>query len=584
MAEPSLQLGNGNWAGKSSNLLAYHKVDTNFYADELTFTRASTGTIVNSDGLIEQVPYNLLTYSEEFNNAIWVKNLSTITPNAITSPNGTLDASKIESTATSPNSRIEIFPIINDNSIYTSSIFVKKGSLDFFSVNVRDKSGTTRIAYFDINNGTVSSTVNSPLSSNIESFGDYYRLSVSIDSLSGATSVRCQFVLATSDGNVNVLLGDYVYIYGAQVNSGSTAKTYYPTTTRLNVPRIDYLNNAKGSLLLESQRTNLVTYSQDFSNAAWTKTSVTAFANNTTSPDGTINAYKIEETAVFNNHRVFDVISTSVATHVASVFAKAGTRNKIAIRETNDGTALFDLDNISVISGNGLIEDYGNGWRKCSLIYNQADTVAVIQILIINDSNAQDYLGEVGKYLYIWGADLQLGSYPTSYIPTSGTSVTRIADASILTNSTALPTSYPFSVVGEFTPLNTVDPQHLFSFLDNTLSTNFFSVFFITDKFGVSRRNPTINRTSYTSSIYSPNNSYNIGLTLENSTSVLLVINGVTAIDITDASVDFLVGVNALLLGQLRTVSDSGIRTSLNRLKTYNIGLTESQLIQLTTI
>ena len=66
MAEPSLQLGNGNWAGKSSNLLAYHKVVDNFYADELTFSRASSGTIVNADGLIEQVPYNLIEQSNTF--------------------------------------------------------------------------------------------------------------------------------------------------------------------------------------------------------------------------------------------------------------------------------------------------------------------------------------------------------------------------------------------------------------------------------------------------------------------------------------------------------------------------------------
>ena len=60
MAEPSFNLGDGNWAGKSGNLLGYHKVDNNFYADELTFSRASSGTIVNADGLIEQVPYNLI--------------------------------------------------------------------------------------------------------------------------------------------------------------------------------------------------------------------------------------------------------------------------------------------------------------------------------------------------------------------------------------------------------------------------------------------------------------------------------------------------------------------------------------------
>ena len=55
MIEPSFNLGDGNWAGKSGNLLGYHKISGNFYADDLTFTRASTGTIVNAEGLIESV-------------------------------------------------------------------------------------------------------------------------------------------------------------------------------------------------------------------------------------------------------------------------------------------------------------------------------------------------------------------------------------------------------------------------------------------------------------------------------------------------------------------------------------------------
>ena len=114
MAEPSFNLGDGNWAGKSGNLLGYHKISDKFYADDLTFTRASTGTIVNAEGLIEsvvsgmpRVDYlnnangslllepqrtNFCTLSNDFYN--WGGGSSYITSNYATSPDGTLNASR----------------------------------------------------------------------------------------------------------------------------------------------------------------------------------------------------------------------------------------------------------------------------------------------------------------------------------------------------------------------------------------------------------------------------------------------------------------------------------------------------------
>jgi hypothetical protein len=62
MIEPSLQIGGGNWANKSDSLLGYHKNGANFYADELTFSRNSLGSYTDANGLIQSMPYNLLTY------------------------------------------------------------------------------------------------------------------------------------------------------------------------------------------------------------------------------------------------------------------------------------------------------------------------------------------------------------------------------------------------------------------------------------------------------------------------------------------------------------------------------------------
>ena len=66
MAEPTIQLGGGNWAGKTDNLLGYYQEDGRFYKQDFTFSRSTTGTYTDSDGYIQEMPYNLLTFSNDF--------------------------------------------------------------------------------------------------------------------------------------------------------------------------------------------------------------------------------------------------------------------------------------------------------------------------------------------------------------------------------------------------------------------------------------------------------------------------------------------------------------------------------------
>jgi len=225
---------------------------------DFDFTRGSVATRINAQGLIENVasgqsrlnyplidgvqkgcPHhilepartNIVQYSEDFSNAYWTKNFATITSNNAISPDGTLNASKLASSNSGLNSRIEYLPTVSNNTIYTSSILVKKGSLNFISLNLRDKTGVTRVAYYDINNGTVSSTINSPADAKIENYGNgWYRASVSANVLSGSTTVRAQFVLASADGNVDTSINSFIYIWGAQLEAGSYPTSYIPTS------------------------------------------------------------------------------------------------------------------------------------------------------------------------------------------------------------------------------------------------------------------------------------------------------------------------------------------------------------------
>ena len=198
-------------------------------------------------------------------------------------------------------------------------------------------------------------------------------------------------------------------------------------TVQANNARVDYLDNAKGALKLEPQRNNLVTYSEDFSQSYWTKTSVSITSNSILSPDGNLNASTITEGSTLNNHRISVNGLVGSGTHTVSVFAKANDRNWLIIRNAANN-AWFDVLNGvvgTVESGNGSIENYGNGWYRCSVTMSSLSTPAVG----VSDNNGSySYQGNGIGSLYIYGAQLEVGSYPTSYIKTQGTAQTRLAD------------------------------------------------------------------------------------------------------------------------------------------------------------
>ena len=212
-------------------------------------------------------------------------------------------------------------------------------------------------------------------------------------------------------------------------------------TMGANVPRLDYSGGGCPVLLTEGQRTNLVTYSEDFSDAAWVKTRTTAVANQLISPDGNLNAYKLSETADSGLHAVS--INTSVVigtTYNFSVFAKKGSSSFIQILFGTNNVSGNPYVNIDLDAGtfqnNGIssvnIENYGNGWYRCSgTIVISGGTNLTYYLAKINSlsaTRASGFGGNVNNSIYIWGAMLEAASYPSSYIKTEGSAVTRNAD------------------------------------------------------------------------------------------------------------------------------------------------------------
>jgi hypothetical protein len=195
-------------------------------------------------------------------------------------------------------------------------------------------------------------------------------------------------------------------------------------------------------LLVEEARSNLVAYSEQFDNVWWTKDNTTIATNVTTGPDGTTTADKIVETTASSSHSVYRNAGTLTnAIYTYSVFLKKAERNWAYVRlATVVGQgAYFNLNTgtIGTIESGitATMQNAGNGWYRCSVSIT-ASTLPWYpsQGPTIGD-NTSSYTGDGSSGIFAWGAQLELGAFPTSYIPTTTTSVARAADVVSITGS-----------------------------------------------------------------------------------------------------------------------------------------------------
>ena len=403
----------------------------------ITFSRGTNATLIDSTGRLTYAPNNLLTFTEQFGNVIWTQaNITRV--DGVTDPNGGSNACRITATATNATFQ-QIGASVSANAIG--------------SFWIRRVSGTGVINLVAPNGG-----FSAPLS-----------VTSTWQRFSALELNRAGVVFA---GVRITTIGDAVEIAFPQaeaVTYQTTPSTYVATAASAYYgPRFDYdpVTLAPRGLLIEEARTNLLLRSQAFSN--WTVVGLNAFGAGSSetaivSPDGTLTGNFLQENSATSRHFVTRTVTgaSSSTVYTFGAFVKFASRRYVvlAIGSSLSGTTnnsyslVFDVQNGVFVSASNTtgtpsataysITNFGNGWYRVNVtMQSGASDNVVFGSLALSDSATPSYVGEVPSYTgngtsgsYFWGAQLEAGSFATSYIPTVASTVTRNADVATMTGT-----------------------------------------------------------------------------------------------------------------------------------------------------
>ena len=221
-------------------------------------------------------------------------------------------------------------------------------------------------------------------------------------------------ILASPASGVSAAVTGYPIGRGDGVNSVFTVPSEITAVSAL------YRRDWQGNVALSpSARMNLLTYSQDFSNAAWLEVNVSIGAS-LAAPDGTSNAVLLVEGSINGYHYLYRTGATIGVEQVFSVYAKAGARTQIVV-QLGALYACYDLSTGSVAASGATIVNVGNGWYRCVFTGTPSNKNSFIYLA---ESGSAGYQGDGTSGVYLWGAQLEAGSTPTPYIPTTTAPVT----------------------------------------------------------------------------------------------------------------------------------------------------------------
>jgi hypothetical protein len=257
-----------------------------------------------------------------------------------------------------------------------------------------------------------------------------------------------------------------------------------------NVPRLDYplggAVNGCPALLVEPSAQNLALQSENFG-TTWTRVRINAFGSgsvlNTTAtldPFGTNFAdYIQEDTSPNDTHRINqDIAITNGTTYTYTCFIKSAERFQAALYLFNGGVERYGIfnTNAGTATANNAtvsIDNFGNGWYRCRVTFTATTTVTQnFRILICDDSGNPQYTGTGTKGIYVFGAQLEVGSVPTSYIPTTTAAVTRSGEIISDTTATALIGQTEGTIYAEIIAFSGVNTSRVISTTESAVPTN----------------------------------------------------------------------------------------------------------------
>ena len=541
----TLNLGNGDWATKENSLLGYNSENGNYKPLPFDFTRASNGTFINKSGLIETaasgVPRidflgntsgalllepqrsNLINYSSDYTNPYWTKSGATIQADATTAGS----------------------ELVTNGDFATDTDWTKE-------------TGWT------ISGGTANSDGTSSASAL------YQNLSLTTGSLYKLSFKVTNYV----SGSFKVYLSDGQQIGATDLITSNGNYTFYIA--------------ALGALCLFRNVTNFIGSIDNVS-----VKEVQGFA----SPDGTTNAYKLVEGT---NNGVHYVGSSNIGVTLGndttfSVFVKKGESNFIQLlfsgaSHSGSNYANFDLLNgvLGSVGGGVAKIEFIGGFYRCSFTSQATATTAtnayIWKIQSATSPRAESYTGDGTSGVYIYGAQLELGSYSTSLINTSGSAVTRVSDACSQT--------VPDGIIGQtegtmYWEGKFQDGQNPILMQIVPSSANYLSSIYIDF-------NKTINLIRFhiydsgviqatLSTSATPETKYKIALAYKQN-DIQGYVNGVSIGSDTNATIQS--GLNNLIIGGLvgYVNNNTFIGTKPNNVRLYNTRLSNAELAALTTI
>ena len=371
---------------------------------DMDVIRATRATRVNSDGLVEVVPYNIFNSTEAF--GAWTKTafLTTIN-NTITAPNGTLTAETLRiGVSTSPTRyRVYLFLPLPINT-YTASYYLKKANHRWIQLNYVNSTFGNVWANFDLEDGVIGNKGTTSIATITDVGNGWYRCTLQASSTTSISSTACEIiVINNTNGGAyptyqSTVEEDVCYLWGAQLVDGDLPKEYLSVSTGFNIPRLDYSNGSCPSILVEPQRTNLVLHSQDFSQTYWNKINGVIVTGGVLSPDGNNNAFNLAFNGTLNGRIETD--AGTLDNYSQSVWLK-----------TTTGTASVTLGTGSANLQTFTVNDT---WTRYTGYFLSG------QFPRIRCDQAVD--------IQAWGIQLEVGTDATSYIPTTTSTVTRNSD------------------------------------------------------------------------------------------------------------------------------------------------------------